>query len=146
MVTTENFSRPKGSHRPLTASRPVISGSVEVADAPRFVVEQITVGAHANGFGRNADGRQFAFRVHKSTLYVEIYREDLLEQVPGNSDVVGVVEQSVTEIDLTDERSIVAAVRDAVTDADELSPGSRSFLQRVGSILDRIRTRKNVTA
>lgn len=152
MVTTEDFSRPEGSHRPVTASRHVISGSVEVPDAPRFVVEQITVGAHANGFGRNADGRQFTFRVHKSTLYVEIYREGLVEQVPGKSDVIAVVESSITEIDVTDERSIVAAVRDAVTDADELIPGSpelsraRSFLQRVGSVLDRILTRQNVTA
>ncbi|ORI22531.1 hypothetical protein [Rhodococcus sp. 1168] len=125
---------------------------MEVSDTRRFVVEQITVGAHANGFGRNADGRQFAFRVHKSTLYVEMYRENLLEQVPGKSDVIAVVEQSVTEIDLTDQRSIVAAVRDAVTDADELSPGSpelsspRSFLQRIVSILDRIRARQNATA
>lgn len=161
MVTTEDFSRPEGFHRPVAASRPVdfgrtvLSGrtgtSCDSGDSG-FVVEQITVGAHANGFGRNADGRQFTFRVHKSTLSVEIYREDLLEQVPDKSDVIAVVEQPVTEIDVTDERSIVAAVRDAVTDADELIPGSpelsrvRSCLQRVGSILDRIRTRQNVTA
>ncbi len=152
MATTEDFSRPEDSHRPVTAGRPVICASVEVRDAPRFVVEQITVGAHANGYGRNANRRQFTFRVHKSTLYVELYREDLLEQVPDKSDVIAVVESSVTEIDVTDERSIVAAVRDAVTDADELSPRSSEMssawllLQRVGSILDRILTRQNVPA
>nr|WP_247596107.1 MULTISPECIES: hypothetical protein [unclassified Rhodococcus (in: high G+C Gram-positive bacteria)] len=84
--------------------------------------------------------------MHKSTLYVEIYRDDLRELVPSKSDVIAVVEQSATEIDLTDQRSIVAAVRDAVTVANELSTSPRSFLRRVGSILDRILTRKNVTA
>lgn len=106
-----------------------------------FVVEEITTGAHASGFGRTDDDRPFAFRVHKSTLYLELYRADAVKQVPDRSDVTAVAEQPMTEIDLTDERSIVAAVRDAVGSAETLSAGPkdssavRSFLGRVDSIV-----------
>ncbi|WP_072802248.1 hypothetical protein [Rhodococcoides yunnanense] len=109
-----------------------------------FDVEQVTTGSHANGFGRTDDRRAFAFRVHKSTLYVEIYRADLLDPVPDKSDVTAVAEQSVTEIDLTDERSVVAVVRDAVLNAVELDSSQRdsspvrSFLGRVGSLIEHI--------
>lgn len=110
----------------------------------RFVVEQVTTGAYASGFGSTEDCRPFAFRVLGSTLYLEIYRADILAPMPDKSDVTAVCEQSVTEIDLTDERSIVAVVRDAVTGADELASASkdssavRSFLGRVGSVIESI--------
>ncbi|MGB3372049.1 MAG: hypothetical protein WBD41_06550 [Rhodococcus sp. (in: high G+C Gram-positive bacteria)] len=110
----------------------------------KFDVEQVTTGAQASGFGSTEDNRPFAFRVYKSTLYLEIYRADLPTPVPDKSDVTAVSEQSVTEIDLTDERSIVAAVRDAVSNADDLSAGPkessavRSFLERVGSVFESI--------
>lgn len=115
----------------------------------RFTVEQVTTGPHASGFGSTEDCRPFAFRVHKATLFLEIYRAGLSAPVPDRSDVTAVSEQSVTEIDLTDERSIVAAVRDAVIDADELRTGSRadgvgdtsavrSFLGRFGSLIENI--------
>lgn len=109
-----------------------------------FAIEQVTTGAQASGFGTTEDNRPFAFRVHKSTLYLEIYRRNLPTPVPDKSDVTAVSEQSVTEIDLTDERSIVAAVRDAVTHAGDLSTGTRdsstvrSFLGRVGSVIESI--------
>lgn len=109
-----------------------------------FAVEQVTTGAQASGFGSTEDNRPFAFRVHKATLYVEIYRSDLPTPVPDKSDVTAVSEQSVTEIDLTDERSIVAVVRDAVSNAADLAVGARessavrSFFGRVGSLIESI--------
>ena len=57
--------------------------------------------------------------------------------MPDSSDVTAVSEQSVTEIDLTDERSIVAAVRDAVGTAEELGTGSRDS-SAVRTLLDRV--------
>ena len=83
----------------------------------RFTVEQITTGPHASGFGSTDDCRPFSFRVRKSTLYLELYRADLNTAMPDSSDVTAVSEQSVTEIDLTDERSIVAAVRDHIEES-----------------------------
>ncbi|AJW39070.1 hypothetical protein CH306_21695 [Rhodococcus sp. 15-725-2-2b] len=108
-----------------------------------FVVEEVNAGTHANGFGRTDDGRAFAFRVHRSTLYVEIYRADVQSPVPDRSEVEAVAEHSVTEVDLTDERSIVGVVRDAVAHAQQLSDASqrdttavRSFFNRVNSVLE----------
>ncbi|MGB3170942.1 MAG: hypothetical protein WBB62_15995 [Rhodococcus sp. (in: high G+C Gram-positive bacteria)] len=103
----------------------------------RFTVEQITTGPHASGFGSTDDCRPFSFRVRKSTLYLELYRADLNTAMPDSSDVTAVSEQSVTEIDLTDERSIVAAVRDAVGTAEELGTGSRDS-SAVRTLLDRV--------
>ncbi|OZC60854.1 hypothetical protein CH274_08805 [Rhodococcus sp. 06-418-5] len=108
-----------------------------------FVVEEVNAGTHPNGFGRTDDGRAFAFRVHRSTLYVEIYRADVQSPVPDRSEVEAVAEHSVTEVDLTDERSIVGVVRDAVAHAQQLSDASqrdttavRSFFNRVNSVLE----------
>lgn len=118
--------------------------SPRAGGSSRFDIEQVTTGSHANGFGRTDDGRPFAFRVHKSTLYVEVYRADLLTPVPDKSDVTAVAEHSVTEIDITDERSVVATVRDAVLHAVEVDASHRdaspvrSFLDRVGSLIENI--------
>lgn len=108
-----------------------------------FVVEEVNAGTHPNGFGRTDDGRAFAFRVHRSTLYVEIYRADVQSPVPDRSEVEAVAEHSVTEVDMTDERSIVGVVRDAVAHAQQLSDASqrdttavRSFFNRVNSVLE----------
>ncbi len=113
------------------------------ARGDRFAVEQITTGSHASGFGRTQDDRPFAFRVSRATMLVEIYRADVLTPVPDKNDVAAVSEQSVAEIDLTDERSIIAVVREAVNSADELGAGAekessaiRSCLGRVGSVLE----------
>ncbi len=108
-----------------------------------FVVEEVNAGTHPNGFGRTDDGRAFTFRVHRSTLYVEIYRADVQSPVPDRSEVEAVAEHSVTEVDLTDERSIVGVVRDAVAHAQQLSDTSqqdttavRAFFNRVNSVLE----------
>lgn len=121
---------------------------------PDFEIEDITVGAYAHGFGRS-DGRTFAFRVRKRLLYVEIYREYCEQSVPGHADVIATAERSVTDIDLTDERSIAAVVRDAVlsTESDPSQPGDdgvrdgavqrprtlRSVLSRLRSIIETVR-------
>jgi hypothetical protein len=82
-----------------------------------FVIEDVTAGVHANGFGHISDGRSFAFFSRHNELVVEIYRPRLPGPVPHPEDVVAVATRRLTEIDVTDERSLVAAVRDAVTGA-----------------------------
>ena len=112
-----------------------------------FEIEDVSVGAHAHGFGRSA-GKTFAFRVRKSILYVEVYRDYCERSVPSPDDVIATAERSVRDIDLTDVRSISAVVRDAVAsaEADSSQPwGSegvttlRAVLDRLGAIIDSVR-------
>ncbi|MFC7450405.1 hypothetical protein [Rhodococcus daqingensis] len=109
-----------------------------------FAVEDLSVGPYAHGFGTNADGQAFAFRVRRSTLFVEVYRADLESTVPDKSDVVATAERSMVTVDLTDERSIAAAVRDAVASAEPVNHGTdtgitlRALLGRLSSVLDRL--------
>lgn len=100
-----------------------------LADSPVFTVEVLATGVHANGLGEVGDGRTFAFRIEDSELRVAIYRAYLTELVPDESDVVAVGARPVTELDLTDERSIGAAVRDLVADAHPVS------VNRLGRLL-----------
>ena len=93
-----------------------------VAQAPRsaepeFVIEDMSTGVFASGFGRSGDGRSFAFHVERLSLVVEVYRPSLSGPVPHAEDVVATASRSLVEIDLTDERSLAAAVRDAVASA-----------------------------
>ncbi|MFE3292537.1 hypothetical protein [Rhodococcus sp. NPDC059234] len=109
--------------------------------AHEFLLEDLSVGAHAHGFGRNAEGQAFAFRVRGSTLHVEVYRDDLDTDVPEEADVVAVAERGVNDIDLTDERSIAALVRDAVAEARPVEGAEgtlRSLLGRIGGVIDGI--------
>ena len=48
---------------------------------------------------------------------IEVYRPRLAGPVPQAEDVVAVARRSVLGIDLTDERSLAAAVRDGVSAA-----------------------------
>src|ERR1700752_4216891 len=80
----------------------------------QFAIEGITTGLHASGFGQVGDGRSFSFHVEKQVLVVEIYRPRISGPVPQAEDVVAVASRKLTDIDLTDERSVSAAVRDAV--------------------------------
>ena len=82
-----------------------------------FEVEDVTTGLHASGFGRAGDGRTFSFHVEHHALVVELYRPRLRTLVPDSDDVVAVATRKLTDIDFTDERSLVAAVRDAVAEA-----------------------------
>ena len=91
------------------------------ADRPtadrRFAVEDMTTGIFASGYGQVGDGRSFSFRIQHQSLVVEIYRPHLQAPVPQAEDVVARAVRSVRDIDLTDERSLAAAVRDSVARA-----------------------------
>lgn len=82
-----------------------------------FAVEEMTTGIFASGYGRVGDGRSFSFHVEHRSLVVEIYRPRLVGPVPQAEDVVARAVRSVLDIDLTDERSLTATVRDAVARA-----------------------------
>ena len=114
------------------------------ADYPSgFAIDDITVGSFAHGFGSTADGRPYAFRTLRSTLVLEIYRPDLATDVPAPEDVVAVARARVTDVDLEDERSVVALVRDMIPDAEPVETGSQrdvttvcALLGRIGSVID----------
>jgi hypothetical protein len=101
-----------------------------LADSPVFTVEVLATGVHANGFGEVGDGRSFAFWIDDSLLRVEIYRAYRTELVPDDTDVVAVGTRPVTEIDVTDERSIGAAVRDTVAGAHPVTAATTTRLGR----------------
>ncbi|MFI6169826.1 hypothetical protein ACIBCN_23810 [Nocardia sp. NPDC051052] len=108
-----------------------------------FAIDDITVGPFAHGFGSTGDGRPFAFRTVRASLTLEIYRADLASDVPGPEDVVAVAEVRVTDIDLDDERSVVALVRDMIPDAvpvdaapDREVTTVRALLGRISSVID----------
>ncbi len=79
-----------------------------------FVIEDLTTGMFASGFGHLADGRAFAFHVHRGYLDVEIYRPRLGGPVPMPEDVVAAARRALLDLDVNDPRSLTAAVRDAV--------------------------------
>ena len=79
-----------------------------------FCVEDVYTGVFASGFGRLGDGRTFAFHTEKNLLVVELYRPRLAGPIPQAEDVVALATRRLTNIDLTDERSVIAAVRDLV--------------------------------
>ena len=91
----------------------------------QFAIEDITTGVHASGFGQVGDGRSFSFHIEKQMLVVEVYRPRVTGPVPQAEDVVAVATRKLTDIDLTDERSVAAAVRDAVADAQPVTRPAR---------------------
>ena len=91
----------------------------------QFAIEDITTGLHASGFGQVGDGRSFSFHIEKQVLVVEVYRPRISGPVPQAEDVVAVASRKLTDIDLTDERSVSAAVRDAVADAQPVTRTAR---------------------
>lgn len=90
-----------------------------------FAIEDISTGVHASGFGQVGDGRTFSFHIEHQQLMVEVYRPRLSGPVPAEEDVVAVAVRKLTEIDLTDERSLSATVRDAVADAQPVTRPTR---------------------
>jgi hypothetical protein len=91
----------------------------------RFAIEDITTGLHASGFGQVGDGRSFSFHIEKQVLVVEVYRPRLTGPVPQAEDVVAVASRKLIDVDLTDERSVSAVVRDAVADAQPVTRTAR---------------------
>jgi hypothetical protein len=90
---------------------------------PKFAIEDMWVGVFsakvlASGFGQVGDGRTFAFRIEGQWLLIEIYRRGVSGLVPQPSDVVDTVRRNILGVDITDERSLAAAVRDAVALAE----------------------------
>ncbi|MDI3313869.1 MAG: hypothetical protein QJR12_06155 [Mycobacterium sp.] len=90
---------------------------------PNFAIEDLWIevfsgGVCASGFGAVGDGRCFAFRVERRRLEVEIYRPRLTGPVPQPEDVVAKSSRTLIHVDLIDERSLIAAVRDAVAVAE----------------------------
>ncbi|SPM42240.1 hypothetical protein MNAB215_4460 [Mycobacterium numidiamassiliense] len=82
-----------------------------------FAVEDISTGIFASGYGQVGDGRSFSFHIEHRSLVVEVYRPRLSGPVPQVEDVVAKAVRSLVDLDLTDERSLTAAVRDAVARA-----------------------------
>jgi hypothetical protein len=91
----------------------------------QFAIEDMTTGLHASGFGRVGDGRSFSFHIEKQVLVVEIYRPRLTGPVPQAEDVVAAASRRLTDVDVFDERSVSAAVRDAVADAQPVTRSTR---------------------
>ncbi|MGV0645793.1 hypothetical protein [Mycolicibacterium sp. XJ879] len=90
-----------------------------------FAIEDISTGVHASGFGQVGDGRSFSFRIERQLLVVEVYRPRLTALVPQEEDVVALGSHKLTDIDLTDKRSLSAAVRDAVAAAQPVARNGR---------------------
>jgi hypothetical protein len=90
-----------------------------------FAIEVISTGLYASGFGQVAEGRSFSFHVEHQTLIVEIYRPRFNGPVPQAEDVVATATRKTADIDLFDERSLAAAVRDAVAGAQPMPRTAR---------------------
>ena len=90
-----------------------------------FTIEDISTGLHASGFGRVGDGRTFSFHLERHVLMVEIYRPRHAVPVPHAEDVVAVASHNVAHVDINDERSLAAAVRDAVAEAQPVPRSGR---------------------
>jgi hypothetical protein len=83
----------------------------------QFLIEELVTGMYASGYGELGDGRSFAFHTHQRRLIVEVYQPNFHGPVPQHDDIVAVATRSVAGIDLTDARSLTAAVRDVVAAA-----------------------------
>ncbi len=88
-----------------------------------FVVEDISTGMFASGFGYLGDGRRFSFHVHRAQLVVEVYRPRRLGPVPLPEDVIATARRPLADLDAGDHRSLAAAVRDVI---GALGPLARS--------------------
>lgn len=120
----------KGQFRHVgTPPRRYGSGMTLAADddlsESEFGVEVVSTGLHASGFGRVGDGRSFSFQVARRRLTVEVYRPRLRGPVPQEEDVVAAASRSLEHVDVADERSLTAAVRDAVNDAQPVPRTAR---------------------
>jgi hypothetical protein len=99
-----------------------VAGDGQFPDG-EFAIEDMWLGVFsakilASGFGQVGDGRSFAFCIEGQWLVVEVYRPRLRGPVPQPEDVVATGRRNVVDIDITDERSLAAAVRDAIALAE----------------------------
>ena len=63
--------------------------------------------------------------LERQMLIVEVYRPRLAGPVPQTEDLMATATRSLVHVDVTDERSLVAAVRDAVADAQPVPRSAR---------------------
>ncbi|MCV7028921.1 hypothetical protein [Mycobacterium sherrisii] len=82
-----------------------------------FAVEDISTGIFASGYGQVGDGRSFSFHIEHRSLIVEVYRPRLSGPVPQAEDVVARAVRGLVDLDVTDARSLTAAVRDSIAAA-----------------------------
>ena len=90
-----------------------------------FALEDISTGLHASGFGQLGDGRSFSFHVEHQQLIVEIYRPRLAGRFRRPRTWWPPRRARPVDIDLFDERSLIAAVRDAVANAQPVPRTAR---------------------
>src|ERR1700743_1458513 len=88
-----------------------------------FAIEDMWLGVFsakilASGFGQVGDGRSFAFRIAGQWLLVEIYRAPLSRPGPEPEDIASPLRCNIVDVHVTAERSLPAAVRDAVALAE----------------------------
>jgi len=95
------------------------------SDGREFAIEDMSTGVFASGFGQLGDGRSFSFHIHRGQLIVEIYHPRLAGPVPHAEDVVATASRSLADFDVDDERSLAAAVRDAVAAARQVPRPAR---------------------
>jgi hypothetical protein len=95
------------------------------ADGRELFFEDISPGIYASGFGQVGDGRSFSFHIERHLLMIEVYRPRVSGPVPQAEDVVAKANRSLVDIDLNDERSLAAAVRDAVASAQPVPRPAR---------------------
>lgn len=96
---------------------PMTLAAAPLSPGAEFVIEDLTTGLFASGFGRLGDGRSFSFHVHRGQLVVEVYRPRTVGVVPLPEDVVATAERGLGDLDVDDARSLSAAVRDTVATA-----------------------------
>jgi len=65
-----------------------------------LVVERLTTGPNAHGYGRLADGRGFAFRIRNRKARLEIYRQDSDAAEPTPDDIELVAERQTGRTNL----------------------------------------------
>lgn len=104
-------------------------GDDGVPEDDDFVVEDISTGVFASGFGHLSDGRRFAFHVdreaNRGILAVEVFRPRRSGAVPLPEDVIATARRSLADVDTDDPRSLAAAVRDAIATAEPVARNER---------------------
>ena len=91
----------------------------EYALERRLAIHQQTASARTD---EDLDPR---YVVHRGQLVVEVYHSRVVGPVPHEEDVVATATRSLADFDIDDERSLTAAVRDAVAAAQPVPRPAR---------------------
>lgn len=109
----------------MTLAATDMSQVVDVLNGGDFVIEDISTGMFASGFGHLGDGRRFSFHVHRAQLVVEVYRPRRHGPVPLPEDVIATARRPLAYLDAGDHRSLAAAVRDVIGALGPLARAAR---------------------